>query len=110
MLTIKCSQLEQANEAWSLHYKTQTENMVQVIQSALSLDETVTFDGLPQHIINHVDDGKRDFQEKYNRLEDSLRQQQSGNKNSLLNRTNSKPFWNVYLRINRSYRNNKRIV
>ncbi|CAF1066100.1 unnamed protein product [Adineta ricciae] len=76
LLTSRCAQLDEANQAWQLYHQTQFTTFVNLMHDVLSIDDSSSLDQAAQHIIEQIMKERDDFHQRYAALQqenDSLR-------------------------------------
>ena len=76
LLTSRCAQLDEANQAWQLYHQTQFTTFVNLMHDVLSIDDSSSLDQAAQHIIEQIVKERDDFHQRYAVLQqenDSLR-------------------------------------
>ena len=68
-LTAQCAELDEANRAWQLYHQTQADTFRTKLQEHLPIDESVSFDQIPEVIVNQLNKEREDFTRQYLALE-----------------------------------------
>ena len=78
-ITTQCSQLNEANQAWQLYQQTQLHQFINQLQDYLLFDPNISFDQLPQLILDQIIKERQHFNEQYQELQQENDDLKSGN-------------------------------
>lgn len=79
ILNNQCSQLEEANRAWSQYFQTQLVNLREQLQPFIVLNEDFTWDESLKSICQHIFQQQNQYQEQYQILQKENQHLRSGN-------------------------------
>jgi hypothetical protein len=63
-LTTQCAQLDEANRAWQQFHQTQLDNFRNKLRDYLPLDDNISFDQVPQLIVNQIIKEREEFNQE----------------------------------------------
>ncbi len=63
-MTTQCAQLDEANRAWQQFHQTQLDNFRNKLRDYLPLDDNISFDQVPQLIVNQIIKEREEFNQE----------------------------------------------
>jgi t-SNARE complex subunit (syntaxin) len=78
VLTAQCAQLDAANRAWQQYQETQANSFRSKLQDFLPIDENVSFDEIPQQLIDQIVKEREDVNERFQAIEKANEELRSG--------------------------------